>query len=73
MGILNLGIKVEGADADIQQLETYLKNAQTLNFQDLMNLLQKVTKVTISKITVTTSTVGVPTTIVDEEILYTTP
>lgn len=65
---LYIGIKVEGADADITELEEFLKATKTLDFPTLIDLWNRLTKVTWTNIKIVPQTVDT----IAEEVLHTT-
>jgi len=69
---LVLSIKLEGEEVDLADIENFLKAAKQLDFPTLVALMARI-NVTISKMTVTTETVPVPTTKIVEEQLYPQP
>lgn len=58
MSELYIGVKFEGADVDIADLEAFFKATKDLNFVSLTDLITRLTKVTITEITVTPVTVS---------------
>ena len=66
---LYIGIKVEGADADIVDLEAFLKATKQLDFPTLLALWSRLTSVTWTEIKVVPQTVNS----MSEEVLYPKP
>lgn len=52
MKTLNLGIHLEGEDADIDSIEAWMKGVTPLTFPQMANLLQKVTAVQVTEQTI---------------------
>jgi hypothetical protein len=65
---LHLGLKLEGTDADITTLKQYLTGKTQLTFPQLLALLDKLTKVTLTEQTITTK----PVKDLTEKTIYTT-
>ena len=66
MGEILLGIKILAPDIDITDLEAFLKATKQLDFPALMAILERASKVTITKITETTAPIAT----ITHEILY---
>lgn len=64
-----IGLHLEGTATDIADFEAFLKATKQLDFPTLAALLSRMTKVAITKISATTTTVAT----ITEDMLYTTP
>jgi len=70
---LVLSIRLEGEEADLVELEAWLKSDKPLDFSTLALLLAKITNYTLSKTTVVTTTQEVTSTNLQVEQLYPKP
>jgi hypothetical protein len=63
---LYIGIKVQGTDADIADLEAFLKTTKQLDFPTLLALLSRLTSITWTEIKIVPQSVNT----ITEETLY---
>jgi len=73
MAELVLSIRLEGEEAELAEIEAWLKSDKPLDFSTLATLLAKIANFTISKVTVVTSTQEVISTNLKTEQLYPKP
>lgn len=69
MAELYLGVKIEGAEADVAALQEFFEGTRDLNFKTLNEIFSRITKLTITKITVSPKTISE----ISEKILLQAP